>query len=166
MCSHRVATLDLHHDKSIPVDLAQVQRPLSKSAIERRRVQQRRRRVGSMFEQMSKILSQTLNGDMGMMSLLSFANLVAEKHALHIDRSAKRTKEGLICWFCEFASVVVPQLIRRTSTKESPDCVASESTAEPPSQSTDSFESFLSAWTEQELQNDGLFTWESEITFD
>jgi hypothetical protein len=40
---------------------------------------------------------------MNMPSLLTLTQTVADKNGLHIDRTVRRTKDGLICWFCECA---------------------------------------------------------------
>jgi hypothetical protein len=47
-----------------------------------------------------------LNGDLSMDRLLQFAQSLAASKAVRLDRLAKRTKEGPICWFCENAPEV------------------------------------------------------------
>jgi hypothetical protein len=71
----------------------------SHNGIERMRM--RRRAVGAQFVAMTKSLDVWLHGDLSMARLSELAKSVATSKALRIDRLAKRTKEGLICWLCE-----------------------------------------------------------------
>jgi hypothetical protein len=61
----------------------------------------RRRATGSRFEHFTTILRQILGTETTREALLKFALEVATIHGLQLDRSAKRLKDCLICWFCE-----------------------------------------------------------------
>jgi hypothetical protein len=114
-----------------------------------------------MFEQVWNLLSRVLKGDMRMTSLLRFAESVAAKQRVHLDRSSKRTKDAVICWFCEFLSGMVTQSTERTSVKEASNSNGVTSAEEPPGRTADEFESLLTTFAEQELRNDDWFRSES-----
>jgi hypothetical protein len=60
-----------------------------------------------MFDRMSRILSAVLQGKTTKKALLHLAQAIATKKQIKIDRTAKRMKDGLICWFCEHATDLV-----------------------------------------------------------
>jgi hypothetical protein len=68
---------------------------------------ERRRRVGASFEKMTRILNIMLNGHATCNELLRIATTLSLTRGLKVDRQAKRTKDNLICWFCEH----FPQLL-------------------------------------------------------
>jgi hypothetical protein len=67
----------------------------------------RRRNNGALFDQMTRVLTQALDGKCRLPELLRFARRIADQQHVKIDRLAKRLKDCLICWFCEHA----PELI-------------------------------------------------------
>jgi hypothetical protein len=69
--------------------------------------QERRRKVADSFYRMTESLNQLLHGNTNKETLLTLAQRIALSKNLVVDRASKRSKDGLICWFCEFA----PELI-------------------------------------------------------
>jgi hypothetical protein len=62
---------------------------------------------GSLFHQMTSVLTKVFGGNLTKSKLMELARSVAAEKGLTIDRGAKRMKDGLICWFCEN----IPQLL-------------------------------------------------------
>jgi hypothetical protein len=67
---------------------------------------------------MQKSLSLCLHEKPSMANMSDMAKRIAERRGIRIDRIARRTKEGMICWFCENApelafGVVPPCHFRR-----------------------------------------------------
>jgi hypothetical protein len=91
------AVIKVAHDRSLSRKALKDQ----EAAIERRR------RVGPSFDKMTKILNVMLNGQATCAELRRFATVLGGARGLKLDRLAKRTKECLICWFCEH----FPQLL-------------------------------------------------------
>jgi hypothetical protein len=64
------------------------------------RLSNRCRRAGPLFVTMHQFLT-LVKGKLRYRDMLSFAKDLAQPRGLKIDRLAQRTKNGLICWFCE-----------------------------------------------------------------
>jgi hypothetical protein len=111
MRSHRIATLNLLHPQPTVEDAIPTEKRLSQQELEAQRAQDRRRRCGRDFQRMADFLSRALNGETKMRSLVNLAELLGEKKGRSLDRAARRTKEGLICWFCESIPDIETQLI-------------------------------------------------------
>jgi hypothetical protein len=63
---------------------------------------------------MSEFLTKFLHGKTSREILKDFARKLARTKGIRVDRSASRTKEGRVCWFCEYA----PDLLIGTTTNE------------------------------------------------
>jgi hypothetical protein len=61
----------------------------------------RRRRVDGQFQIMVKFLTRILGNRMNKTGLLELAQSIVHSRSIKLDRRAKRSKEMLICWFCE-----------------------------------------------------------------
>jgi hypothetical protein len=57
------------------------------------------------YKEMKRILTIVTGGHLTMSVLLNLVNKMAKAKQLNIDRSARRMKDCLICWFCENVSV-------------------------------------------------------------
>jgi hypothetical protein len=57
----------------------------------------------TLFRAVEAGLSFCLNGKMSMVNLLEIAKIIARQRGIKIDRVARRTREGIMCWFCENA---------------------------------------------------------------
>jgi hypothetical protein len=155
MRRYRVASLDLNREKPFLPDVVDEEGSFSQYGAKRLETHERRRKAGRLFAQMSTCLSRILNAEMSMPSLISFAELIATEQRLHIDGSARRFKDALICWFCEVGSTGVQQPTETIATKEQLD-------SEVPAKATYRFESLLTALEEEELRNGDWFEWESD----
>lgn len=69
-------------------------------AIERKKVDDRRRKAGRLYFYMEKLLNST-PGVKNMTDLRNLTASIASLLNLKIDRAAKRSKEALTCWLCE-----------------------------------------------------------------
>jgi hypothetical protein len=67
----------------------------------------RKRAVNGLFSRMSHILAIRLKNDMSRSNLLQIARIISDVKEIPIDRTAKRSRDGMICWLCE----VAPELI-------------------------------------------------------
>jgi hypothetical protein len=74
---------------------------------EQRRCRERMERNAGMYTTMSRWLATILHQKVTKDSLLRFAEKMALKLNVPIDRDARRLKDCLICWICENA----PQLV-------------------------------------------------------
>jgi hypothetical protein len=92
------------------------------------RIGVRRRRVEEIYPAMHQFLHRALNGDSTKRKLLRIALMIAEAKGIKLDRLAKRSKECLICWFCEVAPDLIAQPIP-------PDRDSEEAMKSPPTQS-------------------------------
>jgi hypothetical protein len=102
MATHRIASLDFSRiNANTPEQLSPI---AVRRECELQRAVERRRAVSSTFHQMSEFLHRFLHGDTSKKALLNLAAQLAQTKGVKVDRTAKRTKEGLICWFCEFAA--------------------------------------------------------------
>jgi hypothetical protein len=70
---------------------------------ESERLRIRRRAVNSIYPRLTQAITVLLRGDLSKPSIVRLADAVAAKKGVKIDRRAKRTKEGLLCWLCENA---------------------------------------------------------------
>jgi hypothetical protein len=117
MRPYRTATLDLRHFQPTVEDTISTKKPLSQQELETQRAQDRRR-CGREFQRMADFLSRTLKGGTKMRSLLNLAQMLAEKKGRRLDRAARRTKDGLICWFCESVPDIETQLIELSANQK------------------------------------------------
>jgi hypothetical protein len=69
--------------------------------IDHERSNERRRRVGPLYDQMCVILTRLTSGKLNRGILLGLAEQLAKQKGITVDRTAKRLKDCLICWFCE-----------------------------------------------------------------
>jgi hypothetical protein len=77
-------------------------RDLSKTTLKNQEAAlERRRRVGPLFDKMTKMLNILLKGHTTLRELRRFAIMLDFRRGLNIDRQAKRSRDNLICWFCE-----------------------------------------------------------------
>jgi hypothetical protein len=53
---------------------------------------------------MCDLLRTCLNGQTSKANIRLVVSFIAEQKQLAVDRLAKRTKEGLVCWLCEAVS--------------------------------------------------------------
>jgi hypothetical protein len=68
---------------------------------------ERMRRCGNDYHEMGQFF-RTLRHDISCKTgLLALANAIASEKEIVIDRSAKRSKECLTCWFCENAKEIL-----------------------------------------------------------
>jgi hypothetical protein len=63
---------------------------------------------------MSQFLTKFLHGKASRAMLKDLARKLARTKGIRVDRASNRTKEGLICWFCEYA----PELLTSAATNE------------------------------------------------
>jgi hypothetical protein len=63
----------------------------------------RRRAVAEIYPRMFRNLSTLFHHDLSRTKLLQFIHLVARRKGAIIDRAAKRSREGMLCWLCETA---------------------------------------------------------------
>jgi hypothetical protein len=75
----------------------------------------RRKMKGIIFDQMLKKLQQ-----LGMNSFLQFAEAVAKKKCVHIDRLVRRQRDSLICWFCENCLELLNEVPLTAATNQQP----------------------------------------------
>jgi hypothetical protein len=70
-------------------------------------VAMRRHRVGEQYNQMERQLCRLFGSNVTRKTLLTFADLLLKEGLVRnpLDRLARRTKEALICWFCENAGL-------------------------------------------------------------
>jgi hypothetical protein len=84
-----------------PMFVIKVVRPSRPSAaqtvLDREHSIRRRRAVGWGYDQMCTLLTRMTGGKMTRCALLQ----LAAAYGIRIDRTAKRMKDCLICWFCE-----------------------------------------------------------------
>jgi hypothetical protein len=71
----------------------------------------RRRNAGPLFDQMKQILTIATGGQMKKCRILALAERIAQEKQLKLDRSTKRIKDCLICWFCEHLCDVMSVLL-------------------------------------------------------
>jgi formate hydrogenlyase subunit 6/NADH:ubiquinone oxidoreductase subunit I len=64
---------------------------------------ERRRKNAALFDRMTLMLSHLTDGKPTKQALLLLAERIAANTHVKIDRGAKRSKDCLICWFCEQA---------------------------------------------------------------
>jgi hypothetical protein len=70
---------------------------------ETRSLAQRREAVRHLYPAMFRTLSAVFHNDLSRTKLLEFLHLVANRKGVTIDRTAKRSREGMLCWLCETA---------------------------------------------------------------
>jgi hypothetical protein len=75
--------------------------------IEQERKVQRMRLCSADYWTMGRFLGRFRQNISCKTGLLSLATIIAKEKGITIDRSAKRSKECLICWFCENAKDVM-----------------------------------------------------------
>ncbi|EAX80190.1 hypothetical protein TVAG_285360 [Trichomonas vaginalis G3] len=63
---------------------------------------------GVKMDLVQAILESQFNGKVTIDTLLIFANLMAKKHGLFLDRLARRNKTALICWYTENWNTIQP----------------------------------------------------------
>jgi hypothetical protein len=104
-CDHmrpnRFAVLDFSRKGSVPQESAHtsVKEPEALQV----RIQRRRRSVDALHSRMARFLASLLHGETSKPRMLQLAERIARERHVKIDRLAKRSKECLICWFCEVA---------------------------------------------------------------
>jgi hypothetical protein len=69
----------------------------------------RRRAVASIYPIMEQFLHRALKEHSSKRNLLEIAQVIAQGKNVKLDRMAKRSKECLICWFCEVAQDLLTQ---------------------------------------------------------
>jgi hypothetical protein len=74
---------------------------VAQTMIDHERSNERRRRVGPLYDQMCVILTRLTSGKLNRAILLGLAEQLAKQKGITVDRTAKRLKDCLICWFCE-----------------------------------------------------------------
>jgi hypothetical protein len=67
------------------------------------RIAERRQRVKYLFKPIVMVLTIWLAGDTSMEKIRHIAEGIAATRGIPIDRLARRTKDGMICWLCENA---------------------------------------------------------------
>jgi hypothetical protein len=102
-----------------PKFVIQVVRPSRPSAaqtvIDREHSIRRRRAVGRAYEQMCALLTHLTGGRLTRCALMRLAEELATTRGIRIDRTAKRMKDCLICWFCEnWVRLSQPQPLKDT----------------------------------------------------
>jgi hypothetical protein len=75
------------------------------------RFNKRRRAQGDLFEKMTQLLTVTTGRKLSRTRLLELARTISEQRGIVLDRCATRLKGGLICWFCENANEILPDLL-------------------------------------------------------
>jgi hypothetical protein len=113
MRPNRIATLNFFRVKP-DIDEFSSTIPITRHECELQRALERRRAVDSTVNQMTEFLTKFLHGKASRETLKDFARKLAQTKGIRVDRAATRTKEGLICWFCESA----PELLTGTATNE------------------------------------------------
>jgi hypothetical protein len=78
---------------------------------EAQKLEERRRAVSHIFPGMSRMLSAYLHNDVSRHNLQNITQAISAAKNIPLDRIAKRSKEGMICWLCE----VVPELADRSA---------------------------------------------------
>jgi hypothetical protein len=73
---------------------------------------QRRRAVGPAYDRMCALLTRLTGGKMTRGTLLRLAEELATARGIRVDRTAKRMKDCLICWFCERAGDLATKPLR------------------------------------------------------
>jgi hypothetical protein len=73
------------------------------------RVPAHRRDVRSIHPTVDYFLHRALNGHSSKRKVLEITRAIAQGKGVKLDRMAKRSKECLICWFCEVAPDFVTQ---------------------------------------------------------
>lgn len=76
----------------------------------REKLAKRRRKIGSMYDQLEKFLL-SLPMCHTRQPLLKFAEELSKNIKKPIDRCAKRQLEALICWFCENWASIEPKIL-------------------------------------------------------
>jgi hypothetical protein len=68
---------------------------------------------------MVESLTRIIHGNPSKLSLLNLAQCVSRNKGIPVDRAAKRSKDCLICWFCEFVPELIIEPVTRTIKMES-----------------------------------------------
>jgi hypothetical protein len=63
----------------------------------------RRRAADALYSKMLNALNFCLHGELSMVKIAQVVESVAARKDVRVDRLARRTKDGLICWLCENA---------------------------------------------------------------
>jgi hypothetical protein len=81
---------------------------------------QRRKATLNIYPRMVQNLAILLHHDLSRTNLLQFLRFVANRKGAIIDRTEKRSREGMICWLCETAPELAnPQSINLSSNTKS-----------------------------------------------
>jgi hypothetical protein len=107
---------------------------------------------------MCDILSRILGRDTSRATLLRLAESLARAKHVVVDRLAKRSKECLICWFCEFVPELLVNLVVPTPA---PAPAVTSSNGEKTESKTDSFASFFAELADGQVYEDD-WTWTSQ----
>jgi hypothetical protein len=70
---------------------------------------ERRRKQSAIYHKMTAAL-QLLTKSFNMSELLTLAAEIGKHKGVNVDRSARREKECLICWFCKNCSELIPRV--------------------------------------------------------
>ena len=66
------------------------------------------RNNGIKMDLVQAVIEKQFNGKVTIDTLLIFANLMAKKHGLVVDRLAKRNKTALLCWYTKNWNIIQP----------------------------------------------------------
>jgi hypothetical protein len=86
-----------------PVFSRPTPRPTHYQLTEVQRLRARRREVDEMYPFLTRALDVILRGEVTKTKMEEFAERIAKAKGVRVDRLSRRTKEGLICWLCEWA---------------------------------------------------------------
>jgi hypothetical protein len=81
-----------------------------------RRLSERRKAVSDIYPAMFRVLSILFQHDLSRAKLLQFLDLVATQKGVIVDRTAKRSRDGMVCWLCETA----PELAKPLDPSKKP----------------------------------------------
>lgn len=89
-----------------------------KSYKDRNQINARIQNNGVKIDLVTEILETIYGGHFTVGTLLKYAQFVAHKNKIKIDRLAYRSRDALICWFVENWTIIFPELKHFSPTKQ------------------------------------------------